>query len=126
MFEKMLVANRGEIACRVFATCRAMGIGTVAVYSDPDAQAPHVQQADVAVQLPGSTSAQTYLRGELIIDAARAAGAAEPRGAALAREPAQVGRFGDEGRLPELQRHAVDFEASFEEQGSSDGAVHAA
>lgn len=71
----VLVANRGEIACRVFATCRAMGIGTVAVYSDPDAQAPHVQQADVAVQLPGSTSAQTYLRGELIIDAARAAGA---------------------------------------------------
>ena len=71
----VLVANRGEIACRVFATCRAMGIATVAVYSDPDADAPHVRQADAAVHLPGSTSAETYLRGELIIAAARAAGA---------------------------------------------------
>mgnify|MGYP000494033565 FL=1 len=71
----VLVANRGEIACRVFATCHAMGIATVAVYSDPDADAPHVRQADAAVHLPGSTSAETYLRGELIIAAARAAGA---------------------------------------------------
>ncbi len=71
----VLVANRGEIACRVFATCRAMGIATVAVYSDPDADAPHVRQADSAVRLPGSTSAQTYLQGEAIIAAARAAGA---------------------------------------------------
>ncbi|GAB10503.1 acyl-CoA carboxylase alpha chain [Gordonia araii NBRC 100433] len=71
----VLVANRGEIACRVFRTCRDMGIATVAVYSDPDADAPHVRQADSAVRLPGSTSAETYLRGELIIDAARAAGA---------------------------------------------------
>ncbi|MFT3900893.1 MAG: biotin carboxylase N-terminal domain-containing protein [Gordonia sp. (in: high G+C Gram-positive bacteria)] len=71
----VLVANRGEIACRVFRTCRAMGIATVAVYSDPDADAPHVRQADSAVHLPGSTSAETYLRGELIIAAAKAAGA---------------------------------------------------
>ncbi|WP_228460995.1 ATP-binding protein [Gordonia crocea] len=71
----VLVANRGEIACRVFETCRALGIATVAVHSDPDADAPHVRQADTAVRLPGATSAETYLRGDLVIEAARAAGA---------------------------------------------------
>ncbi|WP_312884404.1 acetyl/propionyl/methylcrotonyl-CoA carboxylase subunit alpha [Nocardia barduliensis] len=71
----VLVANRGEIARRVFATCRRMGLGTVAVYSDADAAAPHVTEADAAVRLPGNTPAQTYLRGELIIEAALAAGA---------------------------------------------------
>ncbi|MEU7142281.1 biotin carboxylase N-terminal domain-containing protein [Nocardia sp. NPDC046473] len=71
----ILVANRGEIARRVFATCRRMGIGTVAVYSDADAAAPHVAEADAAVLLPGNTPAETYLRGELIIEAALAAGA---------------------------------------------------
>ncbi|MET8874233.1 biotin carboxylase N-terminal domain-containing protein [Nocardia sp. NPDC004604] len=71
----VLVANRGEIARRVFATCRRMGIGTVAVYSDADAAAPHVAEADAAVRLPGSTPAETYLRGELIIEAALATGA---------------------------------------------------
>ncbi|MFI9401908.1 acetyl/propionyl/methylcrotonyl-CoA carboxylase subunit alpha [Nocardia sp. NPDC052316] len=71
----VLVANRGEIARRVFATCRRMGLGTVAVYSDADAAAPHVTEADAAVLLPGNTPAETYLRGELIIEAALAAGA---------------------------------------------------
>ncbi|WP_194816312.1 biotin carboxylase N-terminal domain-containing protein [Nocardia sp. XZ_19_385] len=71
----VLVANRGEIARRVFATCRRMGLGTVAVYSDADAAAPHVAEADAAVRLPGNTPAETYLRGELIIEAALAAGA---------------------------------------------------
>ncbi|MFM9377527.1 acetyl/propionyl/methylcrotonyl-CoA carboxylase subunit alpha [Gordonia sp. VNK21] len=71
----VLVANRGEIACRVMATCARMGLRTVAVYSDPDADAPHVRAADTAVALPGSTSAQTYLRGDAVIAAARAAGA---------------------------------------------------
>ncbi|MBA4022290.1 MAG: acetyl/propionyl-CoA carboxylase subunit alpha [Gordonia sp.] len=71
----VLVANRGEIALRVFATCRRLGIGTVAVYSDPDAGAPHVRAADVAVRLPGDTSAQTYLDIDLLIGAAVAAGA---------------------------------------------------
>ncbi|MGB6038481.1 MAG: biotin carboxylase N-terminal domain-containing protein, partial [Gordonia sp. (in: high G+C Gram-positive bacteria)] len=71
----VLVANRGEIASRVFATCVSMGLSTVAVYSDPDADAPHVRAADSAVRLPGSTSAETYLRGDKIIAAAKAAGA---------------------------------------------------
>lgn len=71
----VLVANRGEIARRVFATCRDMGLATVAVYSDPDADAPHVAAADVAVALPGSTSAETYLRGDAIITAAQRSGA---------------------------------------------------
>ncbi|MGQ4597061.1 ATP-binding protein [Nocardia sp. R6R-6] len=71
----VLVANRGEIARRVFATCRRMGLGTVAVYSDADAAAPHVTEADAAVRLPGNTPAETYLRDELIIAAALATGA---------------------------------------------------
>ncbi|MEU1430510.1 biotin carboxylase N-terminal domain-containing protein [Nocardia sp. NPDC005746] len=71
----VLVANRGEIARRVFATCRRMGISTTAVYSDADANSPHVAEADAAIRLPGNTPGETYLRGELIIEAARAAGA---------------------------------------------------
>jgi propionyl-CoA carboxylase alpha chain len=75
MLTNLLVANRGEIAARVFRTARAMGIRTVAVFSDADADAPFVRQADAAVRLPGLTSAETYLRIDRIIDAAKAAGA---------------------------------------------------
>ncbi|MCH5644670.1 biotin carboxylase N-terminal domain-containing protein [Gordonia sp. ABSL49_1] len=75
MITRVLVANRGEIARRVFATCRTMGMSTVAVFSDPDADSPHVRAADTAVRLPGATSAETYLRGEKVIAAAQAAGA---------------------------------------------------
>jgi len=71
----VLVANRGEIALRVFRTCRRLGLDTVAVYSDADAGALHVEDADVAFRLPGSAPSQTYLRADLIIDAARRAGA---------------------------------------------------
>ncbi|MFH8584966.1 acetyl/propionyl/methylcrotonyl-CoA carboxylase subunit alpha [Streptomyces celluloflavus] len=75
MISSLLVANRGEIARRVFRTCRELGISTVAVYSDADADAPHVREADTAVRLPGDAPADTYLRGDLIVRAALAAGA---------------------------------------------------
>jgi propionyl-CoA carboxylase alpha chain len=75
VISSVLVANRGEIARRVFAGCRAAGIGTVAVFSDPDAASPHVAEADLAVRLPGASPAQTYLNGEAIVAAALAAGA---------------------------------------------------
>ncbi|SCF34580.1 biotin carboxylase N-terminal domain-containing protein [Micromonospora mirobrigensis] len=75
MITRLLVANRGEIARRVLATCRALGVQTVAVHSDADADAPFVADADRAVRLPGNTPAETYLRIEAILDAARKAGA---------------------------------------------------
>jgi propionyl-CoA carboxylase alpha chain len=71
----LLVANRGEIACRVFRTCRELGIRTVAVHSDPDENALHARVADATVRLPGAAPADTYLRGDLIVKAAVAAGA---------------------------------------------------
>ncbi|MBC6449556.1 ATP-binding protein [Actinokineospora xionganensis] len=75
MITSVLVANRGEIARRVFRTAGDLGIATVAVYSDADADSPHVADADTAVRLPGNTPAETYLRGDLVIQAARDAGA---------------------------------------------------
>lgn len=72
MITRVLVANRGEIARRVFATCRRLGIGTVAVYTDPDAEAPHVAEADARVRLDGTRG---YLDTTQLIAAARAAGA---------------------------------------------------
>ncbi len=72
---RLLVANRGEIARRVFATCRRLGIETVAVHSDADADLPFVREADFAVLLPGSTPAETYLRTDLVLAAARRTGA---------------------------------------------------
>ncbi len=75
MFTTILLANRGEIACRVAATARRMGIRTVAVYSDADAQALHVRQCDAALHIGGSAAAESYLRGDAIIAAAKASGA---------------------------------------------------
>ncbi|MBN9618987.1 MAG: ATP-grasp domain-containing protein [Actinobacteria bacterium] len=72
---KLLIANRGEIASRVIRTARTMDIATVAVFSDPDAGLPFVREADEAARLPGSTPAETYLRADLVIAAALAAGA---------------------------------------------------
>ena len=75
MITRILVANRGEIARRVFRTARRLGIETVAVHSDADAGLPFVREADAAVRLPGNTPAETYLRGDLVIAAARKSGA---------------------------------------------------
>ena len=75
MFKRILIANRGEIACRVIRTCRKLGIETVAVYSEADANAQHVRQADCAVPIGGPRPADSYLRGEAIIAAARQSGA---------------------------------------------------
>ncbi|HEX8480343.1 MAG TPA: acetyl/propionyl/methylcrotonyl-CoA carboxylase subunit alpha [Allosphingosinicella sp.] len=75
MFSKILIANRGEIACRVIRTARKMGIATVAVYSDADARAPHVKLADEAVRLGPPPASESYLNAGLIIDACKATGA---------------------------------------------------
>ncbi|MEY2895916.1 MAG: hypothetical protein RL669_185, partial [Pseudomonadota bacterium] len=75
MFKKILIANRGEIACRVIATCRRLGVATVAVYSDADAGARHVALADEAVRVGPAPARESYLRGDVILAAARATGA---------------------------------------------------
>ncbi|WP_413101776.1 biotin carboxylase N-terminal domain-containing protein [Streptomyces sp. Inha503] len=75
MIRSLLVANRAEIARRIVRTCRDLGIATVAVHSDADADAPHAREADAAVRLSGDAPADTYLRGDLLVKAAQAAGA---------------------------------------------------
>src|SRR5690606_4047085 len=75
MFEKVLIANRGEIACRVIRSCRRMGISTVAVFSSADAEARHVRLADEGYAIGGPTPQESYLRGDAIIEAALRAGA---------------------------------------------------
>src|SRR3954470_17787525 len=75
MFKKILIANRGEIACRVIRACREMRIATVAVYSDADADALHVRMADEAYHIGPAASAESYLRGEKVIDVAKQSGA---------------------------------------------------
>ncbi|HEY5323837.1 MAG TPA: biotin carboxylase N-terminal domain-containing protein, partial [Caldimonas sp.] len=75
MFSKILIANRGEIACRVIKTARRMGIATVAVYSDADASARHVRLADEAMHIGPSPARESYLVAEKILAAAKSTGA---------------------------------------------------
>src|SRR5688500_12420326 len=75
MFTKILMANRGEIACRIIRTAKRMGIATVAVYSDADARAPHARMADESVRLGPPPASESYLNAELILDACRTTGA---------------------------------------------------
>ncbi|MGS0827376.1 ATP-binding protein [Shewanella sp. 0m-8] len=75
MFTKLLIANRGEIACRIIQTAKSMGLRTVALYSDADIDARHVAMADEAFYLGGSAPAESYLKGELIIEIAKRSGA---------------------------------------------------
>jgi 3-methylcrotonyl-CoA carboxylase alpha subunit len=75
MIQSLLIANRGEIACRIIRTAREMGIRTVAVYSDADAHALHVREADAAVHIGPAPARESYLVGERIIAAAKASGA---------------------------------------------------
>src|SRR5262245_57444111 len=74
-FHKILIANRGEIALRVMRTCRAMGIGTVAIYADPDRHAPFVRTADEAVYIGPPVTGSSFLAIDTILDAARRTGA---------------------------------------------------
>jgi propionyl-CoA carboxylase alpha chain len=75
LFKKILIANRGEIACRVIRTAKKMGIATVAVYSDADARSPHVLMADEAVRLGPPPAAESYLLADAILAACKSTGA---------------------------------------------------
>jgi 3-methylcrotonyl-CoA carboxylase alpha subunit len=75
MLSKILIANRGEIACRIIRTARKMGIATVAVYSEADAGALHVEMADEAVLIGSAAASESYLKVDAILDAARRTGA---------------------------------------------------
>lgn len=143
-FDTVLVANRGEIARRIIRTLHAHGIRSVAVYSDADADAPHVREADEAVHIGGSAAADSYLRVEAIVDAARRVGAQAihpgygflSESAALARACDDVGIvfigppvraldiMGDKARAREhVARHGVPVVPGFSAAGMDDAQI---
>ena len=99
MFDTVLIANRGAIACRIIRTLRAMGLRAIAVYHEQDAESLHVQTADQAICLGNGSSAETYLDVNRVLDAARASGAQaiHPGYGFLSENPAFVARCADEG-----------------------------
>ncbi len=99
MFQKILIANRGEIACRIIKTARRMGIATVAVYSDADAGAAHVRAADEAIHIGPPPSAESYLAIDRIVGAAKASGAeaVHPGYGFLSEQPDFAAALGDAG-----------------------------
>ena len=113
----LLVANRGEIAIRVFRTAKRLGYRTVAVYSDADADAPHVRAADAAVRIGPAPAADSYLRVDAIVDAARSARARpRPSRLRLPRRGRRV-RAGVRGRRPHVRRSAGEGAARRRRQG---------
>ena len=105
MFKKILIANRGEIACRVIATARKMGIATVAVYSDADKEARHVKLADEAIHIGAAPSRESYLLADNTAHYAAIVSAFEARG--LRVIPAFASAL-DAGRFPDLSEDLVD------------------
>ena len=99
MFQRILIANRGEIACRIIATCRRLGVETVAVYSDADANARHVRLADQAIRLGPAAASKSYLRVDALLEAARVSGAQaiHPGYGFLSENPEFAKRCGDAG-----------------------------
>ena len=125
--QKILIANRGEIAMRVIRTCKELGISTVAVYSDPDAHAPHVLHADQSVHIGPAASSQSYLDFDKIIDAVQQTGAdaIHPGYGFLSENPNFSERCRDEGIIfigpsPESMRLMGDKTAARELMGKAD------
>ena len=127
MFRKILIANRGEIACRVIKTARRLGISTVAVYSDADARALHVDMADEAVGIGPAPASQSYLVPERLIEACRSTGAeavhpgygflSERASFAKALAEAGIVFIGPNARAIEWMGDKIEFQKTCRESG---------